>query len=665
MALPKERVELSTFHGGMAPDLGQVVGGLPETAEELLNVEIQKDGSIRLRPEFDPVRTIDTIPSLVRTIDSEQVGYFSGIGDMIVSRRRINGNLNHFLIRVNALDAASDNIQTQISSMPSLDFDGLNSLTGVSGFNPHLQTQIDLRIPRYTNKFRMIDLGVAPDSLFSHVMVTNAFTNYYILVYDHSTGGWGGPTHGQPAVKLGSDTPVSLYPSNYTGRRLSIGAVMGERVWMAGYDRRPDTVYISRILAGSASGGEAFEFYPATFGTPLPTDGGFITISGAGQIYGLTPFRGGMAVLAEHGIWHITSPGGNIFDATNFTVTQISNTAIMGEDSWVAVEDSLALLTDAGVSVLQLHESGQYITQSLGRGRMDGRFAKISKRHKQSAGLVYDHAQRKLFVTINDDHLAETSDFLGDTLFNWEHARNPDSAFLHNRHLFAYDLDLNSWEQYAIESGTTPNTFVSPWGIRGFLKLPGLLDFEGSENNERTYTIWLMQRPRALELSTIHLNAYTALVRKFAPRDLRGYTPTTGDTQIKARVLSHPLTFDNLSNKKMIHFLHMALGRVESGQVVEGVDLNPGGLRLTVGWDWFKPGASTHPKARQTYNPYRWTETTFGGFDQNKPVIKDKFKLPGRGTAVQLLITNQDADGNYRDFHLKGWQVEVKGSMRR
>jgi hypothetical protein len=665
MALPTEKVTISTFHGGMAPDVGEVVGSLPATAENLLNVEIQKAGSIKRRPravtitEFDDPNG-DVVAINYTTASGGSYAQFAG-GAWFhypavhkVTTSDIHG------IRVWMLGKAwfVDRLTPIFGDFGLLYHDdGLTFVDSFAMTSAGSGNTLDIhakgRIINDNNHFiffnRYLEISAA-------TIPINAFGS---AITDHGTQ--------TIQIKNAAGTPVTVAAVN--GNHFNVGTFFNNRLWLANHADDINTIYISQVIATWPT--DAAKMYAEDPANIVATDGGTITIADAGAIRGLVPYMSGVLVLAARGLWLISGPD-SVFSATQFAVTKLSSVGVVGEDAWALVDKNIFWVNTSGVFVLGLGPDGQLTEQSVTSGKLSTRIEKISTFHKATSGLIYDARKRQLFWFVNDDTVYGSD---AEAKLLYEQERNPTKQFLHCAHAFILDIDLGAWQQWSL-----PHDLAKYYGVSDYLFFNGAIkDVEedvfvngvqvtengfdvtsqiSSDPTERDYLHLILQR----ELTgTVSKAEYLLCI--FA--DVSG-AKDFGTTDINAEILSHPFTFDNLSNKKKLHFLDTAMTRVESGQINSstGEDTNPGSLLATFGWDWFTPGASTHPKANftsQLYHPHRWLQSLNNGGDPKKTVVHEKHKIRGRGTAVQVKLTNPDG----KDFHLNGWQITVAGSRRR
>lgn len=148
------------------------------------------------------------------------------------------------------------------------------------------------------------------------------------------------------AVSGNAITPI------FTGMRPKTGCWFQGRVWYAGVDASSaatgdvpfytwtENIYFSQIVIDSTEFGMCYQTNDPTSEDlldELPTDGGVITIQGAGTVYKLFPVQNGLLVFASNGIYFITGSQGIGFSANDYTVTKISDIRVLSAQSFVNV----------------------------------------------------------------------------------------------------------------------------------------------------------------------------------------------------------------------------------------------------------------------------------------------------------------------------------------
>jgi len=86
------------------------------------------------------------------------------------------------------------------------------------------------------------------------------------------------------------------------------------------------------------------------FNNPLDTDGGYIVLSGAGEIYALSPLGSSLFVIASRGVWEI-SGGESVFSATNQLVTKTTDAGAISGSSVVVGEAMISYMSSGGIKL--------------------------------------------------------------------------------------------------------------------------------------------------------------------------------------------------------------------------------------------------------------------------------------------------------------------------
>lgn len=138
-----------------------------------------------------------------------------------------------------------------------------------------------------------------------------------------------------------------------TTSRPSTGAFYQGRVFYAGvnaafpaqgdaqYTTWTENIYFSQIVESPLNFGRCYQTNDPTSQNLfdiLPSDGGFVTIQGCGNIYKLFPLRFGLLVFAANGIWFLSGSTGIGFTANDFTVTKISSIKTLSPTSFIDMQ---------------------------------------------------------------------------------------------------------------------------------------------------------------------------------------------------------------------------------------------------------------------------------------------------------------------------------------
>jgi len=181
------------------------------------------------------------------------------------------------------------------------------------------------------------------------------------------------------------------------GERPATGAFFAGRLFYAGTHTSAlhNNIYFSQIIESTAEFGKCYqENDPSAedFFDLLPTDGGVISIQGAGQILKLYASRAAIVVFATNGVWMITGTGGNEglgFSASDYSVNKISDIKTFSATSFVEVQGTISWWTVEGIYALTLSVDGAKI-DSMTNTTIAKFYGDIPNTSKLSVRGVYD-----------------------------------------------------------------------------------------------------------------------------------------------------------------------------------------------------------------------------------------------------------------------------------
>lgn len=187
--------------------------------------------------------------------------------------------------------------------------------------------------------------------------------------------------------------------------RPSVGAWFQGRVWYSGLNDAQaatgnapfyswsENIYFSQVITSSNQFGRCYQNNDPTsedFFDLLPTDGGVITIQGAGSIYELFPIQNGLIVRSANGIYFITGSQGIGFAANDYTITKISDKTSISSHS-VNLEGFPIFWNEEGIHYIHPTDKGGGLTvDNLCQGSIQSFYASIPTVSKKYARGAYD-----------------------------------------------------------------------------------------------------------------------------------------------------------------------------------------------------------------------------------------------------------------------------------
>lgn len=178
------------------------------------------------------------------------------------------------------------------------------------------------------------------------------------------------------------------------GIRPHTGAFFQGRVFYSGVNATTynSNIYFSQTIESTEQFGRCFQLNDLTSEEVfdlLPTDGGVISIQGVGQILKLVALKTALVVFASNGIWAITGSQGLGFTANDYTVVPISNLRALSFTSFVVVQETITWWNNDGIHALKADAQGLQI-QSLTQDTISQFYADIPDTAKANARGFYN-----------------------------------------------------------------------------------------------------------------------------------------------------------------------------------------------------------------------------------------------------------------------------------
>lgn len=191
------------------------------------------------------------------------------------------------------------------------------------------------------------------------------------------------------------------------GARPSTTAWFQGRAWYSGvkYQDFNENIYFSQIIEKPGQFGYCYQKNDPTSeerSDLLPSDGGVITIQGAGQIHKLFPFKNGLLVFATNGIWFISGSQGLGFVANDYSITKISNVETLSGSSFVNVQGAPVWWNHEGIHTLAVQDNGMQVA-SLSDDKIASFYEEIPERSKLYATGSYNPSTFQILWTYRSE----------------------------------------------------------------------------------------------------------------------------------------------------------------------------------------------------------------------------------------------------------------------
>jgi hypothetical protein len=446
--------------------------------------------------------------------------------------------------------------------------------------------------------------------------------------------------------------------------QIKVGTVAQGRVWIAG-PITSETILFSQTLREEK---HEQRFY--TFNDPnstvdssiLATDGGDISIAGAGRIVGLQPLRTGVFVLAENGIWAIRGTGrGEGFLPTAFSVDQVWTEGVFGYRGATTMGDSLIFADHAGVWLVRLNDDDEFTVEKI-TTKVDSKWQDIPTSMKETCQLTYDHVGKKLYILYRN--------IIPDWMVEPEGLKYP--VYQRGNLILIYDFVGNTWTEYEIPAQGVLDEwlpFINEMFV-GFgvaMEDAGVITDSGDNVQTSTFDEVVAKASTGTFANDFNVffvsmqgdfdNQATQVLASFGELAGTNYSDWW-ERKVGSQDYRRPYTSsfstaylleDTVLHKKEAPYIFLLMER----------DDDNFGLQMAYDWNWAESTVGANPYYGTLQDVY--TGGQFALPDNQEPSVKEhKARMRGFGRALSLRFTNSVGKG----FRLYGWQLEIRGDGR-
>lgn len=355
----------------------------------------------------------------------------------------------------------------------------------------------------------------------------------------------------------------------------------------------------------------------------VDTDGGIISIQGAGLIYGTKSSGSNLLVFAENGVWTIRSVDGG-FQATSFSVDRVTTSGAIGTFSIVLAEGTPVYWSDEGIYGLSADSvSGRLQAQSLTNDTIKTFYNAIPDADQGDATGIYDKASKKITWFYRDS-----------------------SATFTNKYVFNRNLTLDVVSGAFTPSSTVRTLSTTPYIVGAYDTFSTVDNLRGGHTRLKYLTII----PETQQFGFATFSSKDFL--DFETEDYRSFLLTGYDTQQQAEL------------QKQAPYITMFSKRTEDGVVMteNGFELsNQSSIKLSTRWDFASTDESGKFSKRQQAYRFRRNYTidpNVSTFDNGYDVVVTRNKILGRGRSLQILLESDTG----KDFNIIGWSTTLTGN---
>lgn len=203
---------------------------------------------------------------------------------------------------------------------------------------------------------------------------------------------------------------VSTLPQDKTTGGISVVETFAGRVFYGGFSgevvgsdaRSPNlsnTIFFSQMVRNKTDIAKCYQDGDPTSREEsdiVDTDGGFIRISGATNIFKMVNVGDVLVVIADNGVWIVKGGGEYGFTATNYFVEKLSNFGSKSPLAAVSTGDALFYWAYDGIYVVSKDQYGDYKSNNITFASIQKYFDAIDRSVASKVVGIYDEYDKKI-----------------------------------------------------------------------------------------------------------------------------------------------------------------------------------------------------------------------------------------------------------------------------
>lgn len=428
-----------------------------------------------------------------------------------------------------------------------------------------------------------------------------------------------------------------------TARFRTVAAYAG-RVFYAGIDsaKNGGKVYFSRLTERLADVGNCFQVYDPTseiISDLLDTDGGVVSIPDAHNIRKLHVIGASLLVFAENGVWAVAGVD-NVFRATEYAITRISDTGLTNENSFVVADGLPVWWSKTGIYAIQQGESLNVPTaQNLSLSTIQTFWNSIPNEKKAQIHVEYDKVNQRVL---------------------WFYPDADETIEYKYNNILVMDLALQAFYPWKIadqESNTSYVIGTSYYaGLGSTSTETQVVNGADTIVNGVDNVIATLYRDYLQGDSEIKVLVRDGTTGKMTFATFRGDSYLDwGDADYKSFAEAGYDFMGDMTTFKTAPYITTYMRVTEDGYTASGAGyefINPSSCLMSVSWNLSKANSTPREIYKLKDVPVVDPDD-LGSFNYPTDTIVTKSKVRGRGRSMKLRF--ESATG--KDFHLVGYEV--------
>jgi len=427
-----------------------------------------------------------------------------------------------------------------------------------------------------------------------------------------------------------------------TGRFRTVAAYAG-RVFYSGIDSAENggKVYFSRLTQNIRDIGNCYQVNDPTsevISDLLDTDGGVVTIPDAHNIRKLHVLGASLLVFAENGVWAVAGVD-NVFRATEFAITQISDVGIVNENTFTVGGGVPIWWGKTGIYAIQARENLNTPTaNNLSLSTIQTLWNDIPNEKKAQAFAEYDQINQRIF---------------------WFYPDKDETIDYKYNNILVLDLALQAFYPWKVSDGTDGHYIVGTSYFSGL----GSTSTEtqvvnGSDTivNGSDDVVATLYRDFLEGDSEIKLLVRSGVDSKLTVATFRGDSYLDwGDADYSSFAEAGYDFMGNLSGFKNAPYVTTYMRVTEDGYVADGLGyafINPSSCKMSVSWNLSKTNSTPREIYKLKDVPVVDPDD-LSSINYPTDTVVTKSKVRGRGRSMKLRFESTAG----KDFHLVGYEV--------
>jgi len=390
----------------------------------------------------------------------------------------------------------------------------------------------------------------------------------------------------------------------------------------------------------------------------IDTDGGYVTIPDASNIYKIVSYTNSVVIFADNGVWRLFSTQKG-FTATDQELERISTVGAMNATSIVVAEDIIYYWSVGGIYTIQPEEvSGNLVASNISQNTIQSLYTDIPSAARFHARGIYDATTKRVSWLYNADSTYDGVIY----------------TYKYNREL-VFDTLLGAFYKTKISSLTTSSPYVADYittvklqsadNIQMVVRDGIDVQVNGDTVNVTT-TALAGTAPISIKYLTLIPTATYGFTFSYY-KDLEFLDWKTEDStgvDSPAYLYTGYELYGDTMRTKQVPYIFFHFERTEDGYAVSGNGIdytNPSSCLVQAQWGWSDSinsgrwGTSFQAyRLNRHYIPADVNDT----FDYGFSVVTTKNKLRGKGKALSLYIKSEPG----KNIRLLGWAISAAGT---